>query len=984
MDASQVRVMKVVCLASSLVTVCVLAVAAYQENFAGTWRAHQADYRALLVRHAETNVARAAADEFRIDLRQLYLPELGRIDRCTNCHLGQQNPAAATAPAPLTVHPGDLPAFHPREKFGCTVCHQGQGRATTKAAAHGWIDNEVMPHVDEPLLRGEAVFTSCSRCHDEIDLFGGVTDLFARRPKRSTSTEYSLTEESLRRSLPGAERIRRGKQLVVRLGCLGCHQYRGRGGPLGPELTYVGDKTKHDFDFTNVKGAHTVEQWLFEHFKLPRAVAPSTDMPDMGLTDDESRDLAFYMMSLHRKDAPASHMPVPSGVEAAATPIRGSTLFAMFCSSCHGANGYGTTMRAGLRPDDADPWGRDWDRQDIVVERRGDMEIHVPSLHHTDTLAVVSDEYLRSIIAFGRTGTKMPAWSTEGGLTSDDITLLVDFIRGWDEPAPDLSAVSSKRGDARIGGALYRANCASCHGADGEGGIGVSLNSPTFLAVSSDAFLRDTLVYGRPNTAMPSWREFNAQEISDLLAFLRRWQRPRSDTRSAVAACKTTDAARVSEQIGATLYKANCVMCHGSDGRGDLAPSLSTQAFLTVVSDTYLAETLVKGRPGTGMPSWRHLSNDDVASLILYLRSWQTLPGKSADWHRQRVPRGDWDAGRVLFGGHCAACHGEHGEGATGPQLNNPVFLRSASNVMLREWIRHGKEGTEMRPFLKGAQGITELTERQIEDIVSYLRRLERASEFDIARIAKSPNGRPRNGARLYQTHCTSCHGVSGEGASGPALANSHFLRFASDGFLMATMALGRQGTEMRPVKRGPQSILGLTSDEVNDLVALLRRWEHEPPTTGGERGAGATSVSGSVPHRHVVPWNLARGRELFASNCAGCHGEEGRGSWAPELNNEDFLAAATDGMLQATIVRGRKGTAMRAFGRGANGLSDLSPQAIDDIVAYMRSWSTRVPSPMTIPAKRSLTVPRTNNEDDVEETTTTRRKAESMPNRDS
>ncbi|MFQ5494988.1 MAG: c-type cytochrome, partial [Phycisphaerae bacterium] len=559
--------------------------------------------------------------------------------------------------------------------------------------------------------------------------------------------------------------------------------------------------------------------------------------------------------------------------------------------------------------------------------------------------------------AGGRSGTKMLGWATEGGLSGDEITLLVGFIRGWDEPAPDLAAVSADRGDVRVGAALYRANCSACHGPRGEGGIGNSLNSPTFLAVASDAFLRDTIVQGRPNTAMPSWRRFDGQELSDLLAFIRTWESPRSDVATAVALCGTDDATTVSAAIGATLYKANCVMCHGVDGTGDLAPSLNTQAFLTVVSDTYLADTLISGRPDTGMPSWRHLPNEDISSLILFLRTWQRQPARSQAWHDQVVPRGDWDAGRALFAGHCAACHGTDGEGATGPQLNNPVFLRTASDVMLREWIRNGKEGTAMRPFRKGGQGITELTDRQIEDIVAYLRRLERMPESNIVRVAKSPHGRPEKGGAIYANNCSGCHGEYGQGGSGPALANAHFLRYASDGFLMATMALGRRGTEMRPVKRGPQSILGLSSDEVNDLVALLRSWEYDPPTPPRPRLAGTTVTTPAIAHRHVIPWNLAQGKTLFESNCAGCHGVEGRGSWAPELNNEEFLAAATDGFLQATIVRGRRGTAMRPFGQGANGLTDLSSQAIDDIVAYIRSWSTRVPSPMTIPAERSRTI---------------------------
>lgn len=949
MDPKIVRNMKLLLLVSSLGSLVVLFLAAYEENFRGSWRDIQEEYRSQLIKNADSDKSRRAAEGFRIEHRQLYLPQLKRIDRCTTCHLGVENPAMAGADQPLAHHSGDILQHHPADKFGCTICHQGRALAVKREEAHGWHDDGApVAHIDEPMLRGEAVYTSCGRCHAEVDLYGGGEDLYAEASGHSGQgpavEDAALNGAELRSMVAHADRLVRGKRLTVEKGCLGCHAYRGRGGNLGPDLTYVGDKTRHDFDFAHIKGEHTVEQWLFEHFKLPQEVSPETVMPEMDLSDSQARDLSLYMMSLHRKAAIPGHMPRPSVT--AFEPVRGETLYQMFCSSCHGANGQGTTMRSGLWPEDADPWGHDWDRRDVVVEKRSGIDVMVPSLNHGDTLDVVSDDYIRRVISKGRPGTKMLAWTDEGGLTDDEITLLVDYIRGWDRRAPDLGAISEARGDVRVGGALYRANCATCHGRQGEGGIGNSLNSPTFLAVASDAFLRDTIVFGRPNTAMPAWRKFNAQEVSDILAYIRQWQPRRSDLASTLALCQGEETSDVSAAIGATLYKANCVMCHGADGSGDLAPSLNTQAFLSVAPDSFIANTLITGRPGTGMPSWRHLSNEDVASIVRFIRTWQVKPSKSRQWRDQPVARGDWDSGRRLFVGQCAGCHGVDAEGATGPQLNNPVFLADATDMMLREWITYGKEGTEMRGFRKGGQGVGELSDRQIDDIVAYLRSLERVGEQDINRVAKSPHGRPENGARVYATSCVGCHGDRGEGASGPALSNSNFLRYASDGFLMATMALGRRGTEMRPVKRSPQSILGLTSDEVNDVVAYLRSWEFSSPFE---------SLDGrEIPHRYVVPWDLARGKSLFDSNCAGCHGTEGKGSWAPELNNEGFLAAATDGTLQAIIVRGRRGTAMRPFGDGAHGVTDLTSEDIDDTVAYMRQWSTLAPSPMTLPAKRS------------------------------
>ena len=90
-------------------------------------------------------------------------------------------------------------------------------------------------------------------------------------------------------------------------------------------------------------------------------------------------------------------------------------------------------------------------------------------------------------------------------------------------------------------------------------------------------------------------------------------------------------------------------------------------------------------------------------------------------------------------------------------------------------------------------------------------------------------------------------------------------------------------------------------------------------------------------------------GREKFEAFCSGCHGPEGKGvkdgpeHFAPALNNQQFLEAASDGFLLATIARGRSGTPMRPFGKGAGGIAGLKTEDILDIVSFIRNWQ---PSP--------------------------------------
>ena len=70
-------------------------------------------------------------------LRQIWLADLGRVDRCTTCHLGIDDPVFANAAQPFRTHPGTWLTTHPADRFGCTICHDGEGQATDyRSAAH--------------------------------------------------------------------------------------------------------------------------------------------------------------------------------------------------------------------------------------------------------------------------------------------------------------------------------------------------------------------------------------------------------------------------------------------------------------------------------------------------------------------------------------------------------------------------------------------------------------------------------------------------------------------------------------------------------------------------------------------------------------------------------------------------------------------------------------------------------------------------------
>jgi cytochrome c551/c552 len=141
---------------------------------------------------------------------QINVPEANIVDRCESCHMGTREPVKLTAASmtlkgkktdeyarAFTSHPEpDLLKVHDPDKFGCSPCHQGNGRATTSVEkAHGTYEHWLWP-----LFARGNMESGCQTCH--------AADMVLV----SDDVGWTLSD---------------GKDLFRQRGCMGCHRYEG-------------------------------------------------------------------------------------------------------------------------------------------------------------------------------------------------------------------------------------------------------------------------------------------------------------------------------------------------------------------------------------------------------------------------------------------------------------------------------------------------------------------------------------------------------------------------------------------------------------------------------------------------------------------------------------------------------------------------------------------------------------------------------------
>jgi len=505
---------------TSLLLLVLLAIAP-AKNFFADWHRYQRGYERLISKRSDAVTLRR---HFEPGIQQIWLPEIGVVDRCTTCHSALREATLRDVTTqPYRPHP---PIPHKPEEIGCSICHRGQGTATSDEDAHkstlAW---------EEPLLPAKYLESSCGQCHQQ--------------------------------DLTGTPQLNLGRKMLSQYGCVHCHTVKRPDGTLitatddPPSLVHIADKT--------------TREWIYAWLKDPQAYSTTATMPNFKLSDDDARDISAFLIS---SSTPASLKVVQASLDEAkkvkddaALQTKASSLYGeSFCASCHAVqNAAGNLVGGNIGPEltkigsKAKPeWLQSWVRDPHVYDPPTEM----PHYRFTDQevgeltgflLAKTDADLLANVHLEAAT----PEQIAHGKrLVSDYGCASCHEISGIKRPenfAPELTKIGSKPVNQLafapgVSHTLYDY-------------IGAKIKQPRAFGAA---------------LKMPQYT-FNTAQIDALVNALL----AHNERAMTMPAAKTVPALPVSHyepagKAGQLIYDLNCFSCHMINGRGgDMAPDLT-------------------------------------------------------------------------------------------------------------------------------------------------------------------------------------------------------------------------------------------------------------------------------------------------------------------------------------------------------------------------------------------------------------------------
>lgn len=288
-------------------------------------------------------------------IQQIKLDHFKRVDRCTTCHLTIEDKGMVGRPQPYGAHPGMFLNLHEVQDFGCTICHEGQGLSTDYISAahkprriHGRERDRPWPR---GVLSRYLLQSSCGKCH-------------------------------ISRDVPFAPLLSKGRELIEKAGCYGCHQIRlfEDQEKVAPTLDKLGSKVDR--------------AWLLHWLSNPRDYTPAEElirsrMPRFYLTTGEILCLAEFLLSSTDEQA-LEELPGEGDSD------RGGLLFREArCVTCHTVGGKGGYMAPELEQITTKV-GRKWAYNWLRKTHYFDPKTRMPQFNFGKEQAVDVIDYLWS------------------------------------------------------------------------------------------------------------------------------------------------------------------------------------------------------------------------------------------------------------------------------------------------------------------------------------------------------------------------------------------------------------------------------------------------------------------------------------------------------------------------------------------------------------------------------------------------------------
>jgi mono/diheme cytochrome c family protein len=584
----------------SLVFLVSLAIAPAKNHFS-EWRHYQHGYLKMIRNRSD---AVTLQRHFEGGIQQIWLPDIGVVDRCTSCHVGLKEASLNDVPTqPFRPHPV-IP--HKLDQFGCTICHRGQGAATTVAEAHSstlaW---------EQPILPAKYIESSCGECH--------------------------------RGPLPGTPQLNQGRHLLSRYGCVHCHTVKLLNGSTmkatddPPSLSHIADKT--------------TREWIYAWLKDPQAYAATATMPNFKLIDDDARDMSAFLIA---NSTPQPGDTATLAAKVSSDPAAGASLYGeSFCASCHAVqNAAGNLVGGDVGPELTRVGNKvkpEWLQAWLRNPRNYDEETAMPHYRFNDSQVATLSGFLLAktdsdLLANVHLEAATPEQIAHGKrLVSDYGCASCHEIAGIKKPenfAPELSRIGNKP----VTQLVFLP--------------GMQHTLPDYIATK----IKQPRAFGQ-SLKMPQYTFTPAQIDSLATALLALNDRAATLPPSLTVAAKPDSDYQPAGKAGKLMTDLACFSCHRINGHGgDMAPDLTWEG--SSVQRPWLVEFL--RNPNTLRPSLIrrmprfNLTDGEVNELADYIMTVYQSPSINRDsMPLSGYPQGQVELGRQLFYGKyaCQGCH---------------------------------------------------------------------------------------------------------------------------------------------------------------------------------------------------------------------------------------------------------------------------------------------------------------------------------------